>query len=74
LDGEDTNRTDWRYTDGTVWNYTNWHPGQPDDQGDIEHCLSMVGPATVGHLQMCSTFNDPLNLENNMLNDKLWTS
>jgi hypothetical protein len=28
----------------------------------------------VGHLQVCSTFYDPWNLENNMLNDKLWTS
>jgi hypothetical protein len=57
LDGQDTVRNDWRYSDGTDWNYTNWGPDQPDDDGGKEHCLTMVGPVRASNLKHLSCFS-----------------
>jgi hypothetical protein len=45
LDGVGTKGSEWQYPDGTPWDYTNWGPGQPDNQGGNEHCQTMVGPS-----------------------------
>ena len=29
----------WIWSDGTCWNYTNWHSDEPDNSGSIQNCL-----------------------------------
>jgi C-type mannose receptor len=41
LGGTDKQQNDWSWLDGSVQNYTNWAPNQPDDAGGVEHCLEM---------------------------------
>ena len=34
----------WRWTSsGRVANFTNWHPGQPDNAGSVEDCAYFAG-------------------------------
>jgi len=38
--GQGPNPDLWTWTDGTPWNYMNWHEGQPNNQdGEEENCL-----------------------------------
>ena len=38
---EPGNREKWKWSDGTVWDYTNWYSGMPDDDGGNEDCTRM---------------------------------
>jgi len=29
----------WKWSDGSVWDYDNWAPGQPDNEQHKQHCL-----------------------------------
>ncbi|KAK7933322.1 hypothetical protein WMY93_004218 [Mugilogobius chulae] len=31
----------WLWSDGSVWDFTNWHSGQPDNAGNNEHCIEI---------------------------------
>ena len=34
----------WVWTDGSVWNYTNWFPGEPNNFNGVEHCvIGLIG-------------------------------
>ena len=35
------NHNNWEWSDGTPWDYTNWHPGAPNDAGGTEDCARM---------------------------------
>ena len=44
LGGSDLSQEDtWVWTDGTLWNYDDWHPGQPDDYKARQDCASLDG-------------------------------
>ena len=30
---------DWYWTDGSTWDYTNWHETQPDDYTGVDDCV-----------------------------------
>ncbi|XP_042222772.1 C-type mannose receptor 2-like [Homarus americanus] len=35
---DDNNGHNWHWVDGTPVGFTNWYPGEPNNQGGIEHC------------------------------------
>jgi len=39
--GKGPNPDLWTWTDGTPWTYTKWAPGEPNNTGDLEHCIEM---------------------------------
>jgi hypothetical protein len=41
LGGVDTIQNDWRWLDGSRWDFTNWGPNEPDNNGGLQHCLEM---------------------------------
>ncbi len=41
MGGINTQQFDWRWSDGTKWDYATWGDGQPDNYNGVEHCLQM---------------------------------
>ena len=33
----------WKWSDGSEWAFTEWHPGQPDNWGGNEDCVVALG-------------------------------
>uniref|UniRef100_A0A3Q3LR21 Ladderlectin-like n=1 Tax=Mastacembelus armatus TaxID=205130 RepID=A0A3Q3LR21_9TELE len=52
--------TNWRWTDGTPFNFSNWGIGQPDNYQGNENCLQI---STEGKSPKCRRFWDDLNCQ-----------
>ena len=44
----------WVWNDGTPWNYTNWYPGQPNNYGNYQHCLTLNGFGSQWNDEWCN--------------------